>query len=479
MSISHTVIPVNDDAEWFAEAIDYFAKDMVFIPDSLPRGRFPTLSELRNSILELGYELEEEHDWYASSDDDGVAIWFKGDERHEDQPTGFWFRRGHRIQYNITQAIANYCGSLITSTDWNSVAIVYIPDNLFPPMPDAKKPADFISTIIYRIPIMLERLKTASLDDILLYLSQIRQALRSTKPANDYDLFQAAQAGLPTYLSFLDHDDSRVRLLAFYLTVTFRERYYERINPIVETIQNEPDVEAKAQMVYAIEALVKPVSKGDPINQWTQPFVDLLTNLAENSTEVPTVRFAAVKQLTCAQPGLRTASIQSILEDALIQPDVYGGTVRIPSSIISYALDSIDTFQLNYRINILKNVLPQMQIVEDAHNVLRTLLDYTFFGRQENTGSSSLLESHEAERPEIDKSKFRHYYETENYHFSGWLYPSTATKLTVADISTTQRDILQAVMDIDLPWMVHSNILQKYGLPPTRAQVREMLEVTS
>ena len=37
------------------------------IHDVLQSGRFPTLSELRYAILEFGYQLEETHDWYVTS----------------------------------------------------------------------------------------------------------------------------------------------------------------------------------------------------------------------------------------------------------------------------------------------------------------------------------------------------------------------------------------------------------------------------
>ena len=83
---------------------------------------------------------------------------------------------------------------------------------------------------------------------------------------------------------------------------------------------------------------------------------------------------------------------------------------------------------------------------------------------------ASLPDIQTAERPEVDETKFRNREMSTN-----WLYPANPTKLTVEDLQPTQRQVLETVLALELPWMVHSNLLEKYGLPPTRAAVRVLV----
>ena len=82
---------------------------------------------------------------------------------------------------------------------------------------------------------------------------------------------------------------------------------------------------------------------------------------------------------------------------------------------------------------------------------------------------SSLPADYVAERPEIDETRLR-----ENLS-RNWLYPANPTKLTARELLLFQRQVLEAVIDLDIPWMVHSNLLEKYGLPPTRKELRKFL----
>jgi len=70
----------------------------------------------------------------------------------------------------------------------------------------------------------------------------------------------------------------------------------------------------------------------------------------------------------------------------------------------------------------------------------------------------------------IDEAKFR------EHDSRGWEYPLNENQIALNELLPFQREILKTVLDIETPWMVHSNILQKYGLPPTRAEVRQILQ---
>ena len=113
--------------------------------------------------------------------------------------------------------------------------------------------------------------------------------------------------------------------------------------------------------------------------------------------------------------------------------------------------------------------LPQITLAQDAHDVLRALLDYTFFGETRSSWMASLPDTQAAERPTVDEIRFR-----DNLS-RNWLYPANPTKLTAAELLPFQRQILEIVMMLDIPWMVHSNLLEKYGFPATRASTQAIL----
>ena len=110
-----------------------------------------------------------------------------------------------------------------------------------------------------------------------------------------------------------------------------------------------------------------------------------------------------------------------------------------------------------------------MTFAQDAHTVLRELLDNVFFGKVQNLSMTSLPDDYTAERPEVDETKFRE-------HLSrNWLYLTKPTQLSADELLPFQREVLESVIDLEIPWMIHSNLLEKYGLPPTRKALRDLL----
>jgi len=449
---------------------NYLAEEMIFIPDNLPRGRFPTRSELRNSIHEFGYSLEEGHDWYVTSEDDGTEIWFRSESREDDFPIEFWFRRGGLIVLNIAQSLTNKCGSFLVASHSGSPIVLLVPDMIFPTTSQPQSHRGFIAVMSHRLPVMIERLPQASLQETLFILCQIRQPLQDLDYARRYEFefFQAAQQGLSIYLSLLNHEDSRVRYLAFDLIVTFRERLFESAEPLRLSIKRESDSNTKALMIKALEKLGLGPSLSPDIDPWTKSLLEALLEVSENTNEALLVRFDAINLLVRVQPGLLTPAMHTIFIDALTQPDQFAPSNR-GYGVVAEALKSIEGLLLNHRIEILITALPQISVAQDAHDALRALLDYVFFGQIRFLWMSSLPDTHLAERPEVDETKFR------DGLSRSWLYPVNPTKLTPAELLPFQRSILEMVLGLDLPWMVHSNLLEKYGLPPSRALTRTFL----
>lgn len=474
MSTSNSLIPFG--SEHLKDAGEWLADEGVFFPETLRHGRFPSQNELRQAINALGFKIEEQNDWYVTSEDDSTEIWFRGDQAKGDQPVEFWCRRGEIIALDIAQSITNLCGAFIVVHDSDGLPVLIAPDDTFPYVPSNKKQEGFFATIAHRAPAQIEHLPKASVVDTLVILSQLRQALRKTDPSKlQYELLEVMKPGLPAWVSLLTHSDTRIRHLAFELITMFRESYTQRLESLRLAIINEPVSDTKTRMINALEKLIAALWIGANIDPPTRKIVDVLHQLSDAPREASSVRLAAVLLLAKVQPGMLTLAMRTVLIDAMTHPDRYALRWCPSFYVFSQALDALEKMLINHRIEILMKALPEIDFAEDAHDAMRALLDYIFFGAIRQTGGSSLPDTAPAERVTIDEKKFRSEYRP----LTGRLYPANPTRLAAGDLLPTQREVLRAVMVVDLPWMVHSNLLEKYGLPPTRAAVRAMLQESS
>jgi len=57
MSNSHTIFPFRPNTPDDQGATEFLKTEMVFSPEFVPPGRWPTRAELRQSIQALGYSL--------------------------------------------------------------------------------------------------------------------------------------------------------------------------------------------------------------------------------------------------------------------------------------------------------------------------------------------------------------------------------------------------------------------------------------
>ncbi len=474
MATGNTIIPINNSGEYIDEFLAWSKSDMGFLPQSLPQGRFPTLIELRKAIHDLGYKLEESHDWYVSSDIDLTEIWFREEFKDENKPIEFWCRRGQVIVLNIIQQLAHLCGGFAVINHSMALPIIIVPDSLFPDVSQLDKPSDFIRVISERMPIMIEQLDNASLETMLFLLSQIRQPLRALDFRINYELERSAQTGVSTYIKLLKHDDNRVRFMAFDLLTKFHDKFFQCAESLGIAITAERDSDTKAQMIWAIEdRIAYPNYKVRPndIDQGTHALLNILLELCQNPTEASIVRFASVNILIRAQPGLLLPVIRDTFIDALVQPELYVTDWNSANSTIEQTLKSIELLLLHHRIEILSEALAKIPIAQDAHTVLRHLLDNAFFGQVTNTPMGSLPDDVMAERPEIGDTRFR-----ENLS-RNWKYPANQLHLTKEELLPLHTEVIERVIALDIPWMVHSNLLEKYGLPPTRDAVKALLSL--
>lgn len=462
MANGHSVIPL-DGEKLAKESIKYVEVEMVYVPENVPVGRFPTLTELREVILAFDYQLEEKHDWYVTSNDDHTEIWFS-------ENGGFWFRRGDIIVLNIMQSLANQCGSFLVWDHTGAGIILIVPDSMFGEVTQSQDQLEYVGVISRRLPLIIKRLDAASLEDTLFLLSQIHQILHKLDYVRQHELFAHAQQGLSSYIRLLKHNDARIRYMAFDIVIMLRERVYESYEALGAAIKNEVEPNTKARMIWVLEKILARNTHLDTIDQRTRALLDILLAISNNDSEVSSVRFAAANVLARSQPGFISPSIHTIFVDALVRPEQYIADWNSDYFASYETLESMKVLLFHQRIAILLEALPKINIAQDAHDVLRILLDNIFFGEVRTFWMSSLPDTKEAERPEVGMTQFR-----DNLSRS-WLYPANPVKVTISDLLPFQRQVLETVMALDIPWMVHSNLLEKYGFPATRSAVRALLK---
>lgn len=124
-------------------------------------------------------------------------------------------------------------------------------------------------------------------------------------------------------------------------------------------------------------------------------------------------------------------------------------------------------------IQIFSQFLRQTANPADAHDVAFAILEKVFYGycceiyngdnpqiREYGIVCSHLLEDH-MENPV--KSR-------------GIVYPKADHPLDIATLTEEQQQVLQLVVETDIVWMLHSNLMELYGLPAERNKVRTLLE---
>lgn len=357
----------------------------------------------------------------------------------------------------------------------------------------------------YVIPFLIELLQADHVQDksdILGMMASITRNCRwdvelSRHGGNERQTLENVKEGLPVYIDLLTHTDPHVRFLAFELIVAQKEVLWDR--PVLKDLraaivqERVPDI--KADMItswcHFLSFFYLPLL--DLHSEQYNDAVALLTALMEPS-EPDLVRYHAALALldyawnTVEIPGVMV----DIFKDAVIDPDKYART-DAPSStrnIVKGAVDGLRFLHLDRRIDVLAEVLPQIRHPEDAHDTARALLDLVFYGfvrpmtlaSREIKGPvvyyQRLPDDYPAERPDNSQMMFRTYsWESpEEARLFGRLYSPLPTKRDVKTLTAEQRRVLSLVIETDLPWMLHSNMLEMYGLPVYRHDVRAMLE---
>jgi hypothetical protein len=325
------------------------------------------------------------------------------------------------------------------------------------------QPELFGATFVRRFPHFLTQLQqTLEISKLDFILGQLRQGFLYSDKVYTAQLSDQVALMQPIYRSLLKHADASIRLRAFELTTILEGQSDASDIHISQALLTEPDAAIQSAMLLTWNEDVNRFSKA----YYTSLF-DTFLALFQSSTE-PHTRLAAAYNVVMSKPGFHDDAIQTVFVDALVNYATFGkynATDRV--------LKAVDQFMLHTRIDLLRTTLPRIETAHEAHEVLRALLDQVFFGtRKLASMASPLSETITTERPTIDQRYFPYPY------ILTWKYEASPVQLKRSDILPFQQEILEQVMALEIPWMVHSNLLERYGLPPTRALLREWLSAS-
>lgn len=321
---------------------------------------------------------------------------------------------------------------------------------------------------------------------------------RSIYGGDAHETHERIKAGLEQYLVLLDDSDTQVRLGAFFAASSIRMfvPLWNIVERFKKVIAHETDPGIKAEMIGFLKEYVEDSfehSGTDPVAQHSEALAAFL--LAQTgSEEHPRVRFvAALAYLELlGEWRVEAAHLRAILGDALLNPEEYGesGETFAILSVIERAIAGLLYIPRAERMADLAAGLKAARYPEDAHLIGQALLDTIFLGlvREVNPiarprrlapylARRRLSQGQPAERPDNSDVPFRPYYwqTQDDARQVGWFYINQPPPADLAALSATERDMLRLVLDADLVWMIHSNLLAAYGLPATRAEVIRLL----
>ena len=463
MSNSDIVIPLGE-GKAAQESIAWLQDNIVlFAPEIYPNGRFPTEAELLDAIKNLGFELEKSN-WEYEEILEALPLNQHGSDSAYFRSTG--------ITLDIMQQLANICGTFLVVDTSGSRQILIVPDSVLLLEENMDKKLTYTETILKRMPHMIEMLRNATVTQARFLLSQIRQAIECSYGSDTFTISHAASEGLSVYKQYLNNTDKVSRLLAFDLITRFKSDFYSSIPSLQQAIINEEDNDAKMRKIWSLEPIVSRLKYGSGIDiEQAVKLNSTLLSIADNPDEWSPLRLSAANIAVRSQPALYSANLHKLFVHALIYPSDYTTSLdNRPASRTDEIIASLKMMLWNHRISILRDALPKMRFAWDAHQVLRTILDNIFFGEAHLLSGGSLPATMDGERPPVDETAFR------EHDSRTWQYTRIPTSLTISDLQAHQQEILSEVLDLDIPWMVHSNLLAKYGLPVTRSEVRKMLD---
>jgi acyl-CoA synthetase (AMP-forming)/AMP-acid ligase II len=249
-------------------------------------------------------------------------------------------------------------------------------------------------------------------------------------------------------------------------------------------------------MIHLLARYVYTNMPSGPSDAFARQMAPLMSFLAAQLApdRAPRVQFqAALAHLTLIGGAQSDALVDLawVLGDVLAHPEKYSAdrsSFRIESDMKA-ALNGIEYLPRAWRMAILAEALPSAQYAGDAHLIGYALLETIFFGTIRTNEvdrnhmrpflrRARLNDKDPAERPENSTKLFRMDIREQSGQLRppGRRYLAAPLPADLVALSATERRMLRLVLDTDLVWMLHSNLLAVYGLPVERAEARALLD---
>lgn len=472
----YNVIPLY--GEHFEKQSQRYRKgfDGVEILAAAPPGRFPTTNELRQLLAAASYRVKEMQHWFVLAQGVRATIWLptRLTPDSDDAPRPLWVQSKDQTGIDILQLLTDTVGSLLLHERAGMTNILLVPDSVYGVHPLPPDELTFLDTMTRRIPISFARLHHPAPEEGPFLLSQLIQALHITNNYTTTHYYRALLPHIPHLTALLSHTNGWTRYYAFALLVAlWPDLPTAVLDDLNEALLVENTLAVRYQMIAQLAPVLVYSYRRAPRNPHLHRLLDGLDQLAADHWLDPHARYLAADTVARAR-GTTTLIGRDLLSRALVNPGGFLSPNAFSLAIHAHVRKTIQGLPPSESRAILMAALLQIKTVEWSHAALRDLLDITFFGRVvfANRRYVILPPDMPAERPPIDRARFEAPIAAER----GFIYEQSAFRRCLRDLTPTQRRVLSFAMALDTPWMLHSNLLERYGLPPTRREVRHMLQ---
>lgn len=296
----------------------------------------------------------------------------------------------------------------------------------------------------------------------------------------DTQVYQEVVKGIPVVVQALTSEVATVRLSAYEALLNYRVNEFTEILPaILAAISNEVDPHNQLIMVshsyrfLDTDKFLTPEQKRsfvEPLQKFTSPEYPLKT------------RYSAALRLAMILLKATPPEIIHLLEVGAIDSNSERFYRRYDP--VCRALAGVDYEQA---VAVLTRFLLSPPSVDDAHRIAITLLDLVFYrmyreivSAKETRTSPDVIVWNPLPHGYLKETEDNSHVQfllpwLDNKYSRGRLYQKAETPLDLNSLTDEQRHALQTVVETDAVWLLHSNLMEIYGLPAERSKVRALL----
>jgi hypothetical protein len=302
---------------------------------------------------------------------------------------------------------------------------------------------------------------------------EVRKASLDTQKARE-----AVKMGMEKYFGLLRHPEADVRDETVSLLCSFPESYEVIYPALYDQILNETDASIRASI---IEKTAKYLGTTPmlPLNMESD-FLLLLELLALDVNLQASVRFRSSVAIVFFQlENISEEIIQILLNSILLPPDLvpvyFNASDQKKMEDIYEAMAVEDAVialsQLSYPKNIecLIQALSKLSNAEYAHLVGVLILGIVFMNKRYVVSYSG--------SPLVEEKNIYYGYENSKLPMNERkrIYPILIPQSHIRALTRDQKEALKTALNCDCLWEIQSNILQMFGFPNSRLELKNML----